>query len=307
MIRKALVALGTLLLLAVPAEAGKDDSGGDMMAPDGVRYGDKRCRRAMQKEAQSPNILPNPSFEEGRYWPRGWEPIDRLGTFWIKGGTHGERCIRLFTNVKNSQWVPWNKKVRNRIEDLAKKVNGSPQKLASNPLPQPPKQKETSPPYYGTVGGGHGIHYRSSRVDLERGAIYRISVDARAQTTKSGGKPIIFVKSFFEFQGHMRNAGRAPLHLYKCNKKWKRYARVFHPAEWTSTAKGKPIRPEKLEIQIYAYWPPGNYFFDNLQLHIVGHQEVPQQKKRAHQEKKRKELEKKREQLGEDEFPTFDP
>lgn len=299
-----------LLLCALAAAVQASGAGGSksekkMVASDGVRYGDVRCRRVMQKEALSKNLLPNGSFEKGRYWPAGWEPIDRLGTFWTKGGTDGDKCMRIFTNVLDTQWVRWNKKVRETIENVAKRNGGDPQSASSNPLPQPPKRKETSPPYYDTVAGLHGIHYRSRRVKLKPGAIYRISIDARTEAGKA--EPIVFVKSFFEFRGVMRNAGRAPLHLYDCGEKWKRYARVFHPAEWTSTVRGKPITPEKLEVQIYAYWPPGNYYFDNVQLHIVGHQEVPDRKEKAQHEKERKEREKKRQQMGEDEFPTFDP
>lgn len=276
---------------------------GDMVAPDGVRYGDTRCRRVMQKKALSRNLLPNGSFEKGRYWPAGWEPIDRLGTFWVRGGTDGRRCMRLFTNLMDTQWSQWNKKVRRVIEQTSKKTGGTPQQLPSNPLPKPPKRKETSPPYYDTVAGLHGIHYRSARVAVKPGAIYRISIDAR--TDAGNSEPILFVKSFFEFQGIMRNAGRAPLHLYDCNKKWKRYARVFHPAEWTTTVKGKAVRPQKLEVQIYAYWPPGNYYFDNLQLHIVGHQEVPDRGMKGSKADRKKKQKKKKEKLEEGEFPTF--
>jgi hypothetical protein len=35
------------------------------------------------------------------------------------------------------------------------------------------------------------------------------------------------------------------------------------------------IQPvEYLQVQLYAYWPVGNYYFDNVRLEVVGHEEV---------------------------------
>ena len=306
----ATVALASLVLVGVaaagPEEKSAKQEDGDVpewkVAPDGVHYANRRSYEAWQQKALAPNLLSNGSFERGRYWPLGWDPVDRLGTFWVNGGTQGKRCMRLYTNVLDEQWNTWHEKVLALVEGLKKRTGGRPQKLPRNPLPPPPEKKPTSPPYYDTVAGMHGIHYRSPLIKVEPGAIYRVSVDAR---TEGGGDPKVFTKGFFHFRGLRRNAGRATMTLTDCGKKWQRYARIFHPTEWESTLNDKPIEPELLQVQLYAYWTVGNYYFDNVRLEIIGHQE-PEKKEEKSGPTGSKSEEKKPE-LGEDEFPVFDP
>jgi len=301
------------LLIALPcavrAEEGKGDGRGKddvpswQVAPDGVLYGDRRCYEAWQQKALSPNLIKNHSFEQGRYWPFDWDPTDGLGIFWVPGGSDGKRCVKLYTDVLDEQWVKWNDKVLKIVEEASKRTGGQPQKLPKNPVPDAPHRAPTAPPYYDTVAGLHGIHYRSGMVKVAPGAIYRVSVDARADTH---GEPKVFTKGFFRWRGLMRNAGRAPMTLYGCGKQWKRFARVFTPADWKSTLNDKPVSPEFLQVQLYAYWPVGNYYFDNVRLEIVGYKKLEPARKKARQPAEQPEK-KGTPKLGEDEFPVFDP
>jgi hypothetical protein len=128
------------------------------------------------------------------------------------------------------------------------------------------------------VAGLHGIHYRSDYVPLEPGAVYRFSVDARSD----GGTPKVFIKGFVDQRVRTeqgvrvlkRNAYRAPLTLHGCGREWRRFARVFHPARSKSTYRARLIQPQYLRVELYAYWPPGNYQFDNVRLDIVGYEKV---------------------------------
>ncbi len=54
-------------------------------APDGVKYLNRDSCSAMQMKALSGNLVRNGSFEDGRWWPAGWDPCDKLGTFWVRG------------------------------------------------------------------------------------------------------------------------------------------------------------------------------------------------------------------------------
>ncbi len=281
------------------------------IAPDGVLYADRRSHDVMQLRTLSDNLLKNPSFEEGRYWPNHWDPVDRLGTLWIDGGSHGTRCVRLDTNLQDAQWVRWNDEVIIGMRELAEKTPDGAQSLPDNPLPDPPERHQTFPPYYSTVGGLHGIHYRSEYVKLEPRAIYRLCVDSRCDNVVNAGASVarkVFVKGFFDQRMRSetgkevvlkRNAYRARMDLGAPGEAWKRYAFVFHPARSKSLYKGKPIQPEWLQVQLYAYWPPGNAYFDNVRLEIVGHEDVlPPPPKQGRPVQRGP-------SLGEDEFPVF--
>jgi len=269
--------LAAALACAAISAAPQEEEADLLVAPDGVAYASREVAELMEMQPLSDNLLPNGSFEEGRYWPFGWDPTDRLGTFWVEGGTQGLRCIRLDTDLLNSQWVEWNEKVLALVRQAADLTAGRPQSLPTDPVPEPPPRLPTRPPYYDTVGGMHGIHYRSQYLPVEPGAIYRFSVDARSSRP---AEPKVFIKGFVDQRqatkdGEIvlkRNAYRAPMTLHGCGPEWKRYARLLHPSRSKTTYRGKPLLPQWLRVELYAYWPVGTYEFDNARLEIVGYE-----------------------------------
>jgi hypothetical protein len=298
----------SLLAAGQPEEA---RARADLLAPDGVPYDNESSFDAMQMKALSENLVANGSFEEGRYWPYGWQATDGLTTFWIAGGTDGTRCLRICTDVLEAQWKARFDEVRAAVARAAEEAGGDPQSLPRNPVPPPPERIPTRPPYYDTVAGIHGVHYRSAYIRCEPGAVYRFSVDAR---TEAEGEPKVFVKGFFDQQMQTRegvqtvrrDAYRAPIFLDPCNGQWRRYARLFHPSRSKTTLGGRPVRTEWLQVQIYAYWKPGDYHFDNVRLEIVGREE-PEPEREAPEPEEAKKRKEPVPQLGEDEFPVFDP
>ncbi len=161
----------------------------------------------------------------------------------------------------------------------AKESGGDAQAAAEDPIPNPPARQPTKAPYYDTVGGNHGIHYRCEFIRVEPGAIYRLSVDAR---NNCGGEPMVFVKGFFDRptmtesgeQILKRSIYRVERTLHGSDGEWRRFATVFHPALSKSTVEGKPKQPEWLRVELYAFWPVGIYEFDNVRIEIVGHEEI---------------------------------
>ena len=305
----ALILLGGFAAAAGadPADATKDR---DALppAPDGVKYLNRDSFSAMQMKALSGNLVRNGSFEDGRWWPAGWDPCDKLGTFWVPGGTDGKRCIRIDTNLQDDQWVAWNEKVLALAAQAAKQSAGDAQAAAEDPIPNPPARQPTKAPYYDTVGGNHGIHYRCELIRVEPGAIYRLSVDAR---NTCGGEPMVFIKGFFGRptmtesgeQVLERSIYRVECTLHNSDGEWRRFATVFHPALSKSTVEGKPKQPEWLRVELYAFWPVGIYEFDNVRIEIVGREEIqpPPQQPAAP-----KAPEKPAKPLKDDEFPVFD-
>ncbi len=280
--RHAAAALASLLLAACatlsaapgPAAPAVQPKPTPLVAPDGIPYDNESSAEAMQMKALSANLVANGSFEAGRYWPYGWQPTDGLSTFWDTGGTDGARCIRIYTDVLDGQWKARDEEVTTAWQAALRRA-ADPQSLAENPIPTPPARLPTHPPYYDTVGGLHGVHYRGDYVPCTPGAIYRFSIDAR---TDAVGAPKVFLKGFFDQQMETRDgvqtvrrdAYQAPIFLDPCDGQWRRYARLFHPSKSQATLDGKPLKPQYLQVQIYAYWKPGSYYFDNARLDIVG-------------------------------------
>ncbi len=282
----------------------------DLVAPDGVPYDNEDSAELAKRKARSGNLLANGSFEKGRYWPYGWEAVDGLTTFWHAGGSNGQRCIRIDTDVLDAQWKAHSEQVRGAVEAAARRAGGDPQSAPLNPLPSTPERVPTQPPYYNTVAGLHGVHYRSAYVKAQPGAVYRFSVDAR---TEAEGEPRVFIKGFFDQEMMTRdgprvvrrNAYRAPMILDPCDKQWRRYVREFHPSRSKSTLGDKPLKTEWLQVQIYAYWKPGNYYFDNARLEIIGIEEVEKPGPRPRKEEPPDTG--KPAELDQDGFPIFDP
>jgi hypothetical protein len=277
----AVVAALALLPAATPAPASDGPPAvGEAPPPPGVPFDNDDSRRLMQLEPTSPSLLRNGSFEEGRYWPSAWEPVDGLTTFWAAGGTDGERCLRVCTDVLEAQWQQRAREVHAAVAEAARASGGNPQALETNPVPPPPERVPTSPPYYDTVAGLHGVHYRSDYVECRPDAVYRVCTDARCET---GCAPMVFVKGFFDQEVETedgprlvrRDAYRAPMTLDPCDGTWRRYARLFHPSRSQSTLDGEPLAATHLQVQLYAYWKPGDYFFDNVRLEIVGTETTP--------------------------------
>jgi hypothetical protein len=304
----ALFAIGAAEPKAPDAAPAADARPSQLVAPDGVPYDNAESFDVMQMKPLSDNLLANGSFEEGRYWPYGWEATDGLTTFWIGGGTQGHRCLRIYTDVLDAQWKARFDEVCAAVDAAARKAGGNPQALPTNPVPPAPERAPTEPPYYDTVAGLHGVHYRSAYINVTPGAIYRFSVDAR---TEAKGEPKVFVKGFFDQQMQTRDgvqtvrrdAYQAPMTLDPCDGQWRRYARLFHPSQSRSTLDKQPLRAEWLQVQIYAYWRPGNYYFDNARLEIVGMEDLPS----APAPKPEPKPEPRGPALPDDAFPIFNP
>jgi hypothetical protein len=170
------------------------------------------------------------------------------------------------------------------------------------------------------------VHYRSEYIPVQPGAIYRFSVDCRNGGRLKGekspavqneglpaggtGSPRVFIKGFFDrtrVTGHgertdKANIYRAPMILDPCGPQWRRYARLLHPARSTGKMDNKIQPVEYLQVQLFAYWPVGNYYFDNVRLEIVGQEEAPRPEEPPAEPEPRPEPQ----DLGEDEFPVFE-
>jgi hypothetical protein len=225
------------------------------------------------------NLVPNGDFEQGDVTPTGWQTIDGLSTFWVKDAdpAHG-KVLKIDTDIYQSQAYDW----------WVKLVHGASPRDA-------PKKTVTVGDKYDTLAGLDGVWFWSDFIPVEKGKAYWFTVDAKGP----GGGLLAWLFGYPEktstafgadegaFQEYLqgKTAGKLPdrsrgfesfIHKYK----WKGQLSSLagsSPTEWkTFSRRAMPFRPTAntpdvrfVRVMLYAYWPPGVYYFDNVKLYEV--------------------------------------
>lgn len=193
------------------------------------------------------NLIRNGTFEKGRTSPDAWDKADGLLSFWHRE-PDGNRCIRMDTDVYEKQALAWIEKFK-----------------AGAPAAQAPRKTPTRGPKYNTMAGTYGVKLYSDYIPVKPGAAYRISVDAKG-SMQGMFFPKVFVKAYGPPAAD--RFGKQERELYRCYlacrvqgmDRWQHFSRVFHPTKLTPTAR-------KMRVMIFAYWPPGEYYFDNVRIY----------------------------------------
>lgn len=219
------------------------------------------------------NLVFNSGFEKGgKGAPDGWTTPDNLTVFWDDRGAQG-KCLRLDTDVYRSEW----------------------EEHRQHP-DEPMTKTPTSGTKYNTVGGTTGVAVYSRPIPVEPNAYYAVEFDIRGK-----GEPFIFVKGFWKCGPQdlykmgkkmffkpfkpgpsyslmaMGTSGEEkrdahPGDYIQCFRR-RLVARVDNPNEWRhfkTIMKFEGDRHiEVVLLELYAYWPPGDYFFDNVSLKQV--------------------------------------
>jgi hypothetical protein len=199
-----------------------------------------------------PNLVKNPGFEEGDKDPAHWDRCDGLTSFWVRDETRGGRCLRLFSAILLDDYHA-------RLEEM---------KL---PTPPPPKPARAfHPPGYDTVGGNDGVSYWSDWIDCKPATRYALAADVRSE----GGTPKIFVKGYSEIPAEIDDNGKAKKTMLR-RVTFKIFLDAAGGKDWkTSTVDFCPTHDREdvkwMRIMLFAYWPPENYWFDNIRLWETG-------------------------------------
>ena len=223
---------------------------------------------------------------------KGWDAPDNASTF-IEADPRGSgKILRLRTDLERDKWYEYRRKLRLGL---------------ASPDNPPKLKKDTS---YGSVAGLEGVHYRGDWIKATPGRRYWLVADMKGES-RGMFFPKIFVKGYLEWAHHAdalserslvelkltpkafadlpaarrkelvkADAAKHPeRHRRECYRwylacrnttgDWKHYAAAFPPRG------GLPKNVEWLQIQIYAYWPPGSYLFDNVHLHADPRQTAP--------------------------------
>jgi hypothetical protein len=206
-----------------------------------------RVLTPVSAEAKAKNLVKNPSFEDGTWFPTGWAKVDGLTSFWVPRDDGKGKCIVHDTEVLTSQAYPWWEKMK-KGEVTAK---DAPKKLPVGPGE-----------IYATVGGWEGVQYYSDLIPVKPKMRYRITVDIKANW---GG--IFFPKAWVKGYGDKTDAFTTQKReLYNAylalrtetkGKEWETFTRTFNPTLTTPDVKW-------MGVMLYSYWPLGKYYWDNV-------------------------------------------
>ncbi len=233
----------------------------------------------------------NGGFERGR---TGWDAPDNVSTFIVKGPPGRGKVLRVRTDLQRDPWLAYRKALR-----FGKAHPSRPPKIAT----------DTS---YGCVGGLEGVHYRSDWIKSTPQQRYWLLADVKGQ---GGAK--VFVKGFMKTPHALdglpessladlgmtaeqfsalpkekrkalieADVGKNPMrYVRECYRwylncggsknEWMHFAAPFPPRG------GLPKNVEYLQIQIYSYWPPGEYLWDNVHLYKNPNQKTPLPEEKA--------------------------
>jgi len=217
------------------------------------------------------NLCPNGDFEKGKESPDGWQKVDGLTTFWVNDpdGKRG-KVIKFDTDVLQSQGYDWWVKI----------AEGAKAKHA-------PKKKPPTPPKYDTLAGLDGVWFWSDYIPIEKGKAYWLTVDVKGPPImvwlvgypekgstafgadakafqeyfrdKKAGKPRDNVRGFesilsrYDYRGQLQAGGSNEWRTYS------RRARLFRPTKVTPNVRF-------VRILLLPYWPPTEYYVDNVRL-----------------------------------------
>lgn len=192
-------------------------------------------RGAEERVEDGAPLVRNGGFEEadadvaGK--PTGWDLPDALGVQWTNapGDGHG-LAIRMNTAVSEQAMVDQWKRAGITKWDIPKPTSDA-------------------------VAGAYGLSFYSDAMPVASGQAYRVQFDYRGP---SGGAKV-WIRGYGLFRGRERRRYETIVNCRVENEPWQHFSQAFHPTR---------LRPDvtSIRVMLYAYWPPGVYWFDNVNI-----------------------------------------
>jgi hypothetical protein len=115
------------------------------------------------------------------------------------------------------------------------------------------------------VAAMEGVAYYSRFFNIQPGATYRVQlrVKSMAPTVKVFVKYYAWLHTATEPKGQWREVGRSPLNCKGPKRQWGTHRRECRPKVYLTRAK-RTYTPKKCRIGLYAYWPEGVVYFDDV-------------------------------------------
>ncbi len=204
------------------------------------------CALAGLPLAAQDNLVRNGSFDEGESYALHWERADGLTSFFEMEQGRG-RIVKMDTQVDRAQALAWAKAFK------------------EDPTLKPPEKKPVARESYATIGAVEGVMLDSELIDAKPGQNYKLSVDF-----KGDGKPFVWIKGFLMHprRNMLADGYQTRLEPHSPSKsEWRTFEIGFNPTE-------KSPRITKFKVRLYAYWPNGLYYFDNVRVVEISAEEM---------------------------------
>jgi hypothetical protein len=190
------------------------------------------------------NLVANGSFEAGKNGiPEKWQRPDGLASFWVKDSKRPGMCLKIDDDVYKQEYL-------DRQNEMEK-----------NPVPPPKPKTPTKGPKYDTIAGVDGVSFYSEWIAVTPGQYYRLDVDFRTEGEKK--TPKVFVKGYFldskRPEPYQRRVKYKKFLNCPGDETWKTFSMTFCPTTRDTDVKW-------MRVMLFAYWPPGIYYFDNVKL-----------------------------------------
>ncbi|MCY3024112.1 MAG: hypothetical protein NTW87_34475 [Planctomycetota bacterium] len=200
-------------------------------------------------------------------YPKHWAHPDDYCIFWIKDAMSPEHGKVVVLDTDQAQGAAMKRQTQVR-EALA---NGS-------APPSPPAK--TPGAGYGSIGGNNGVSFYSERFACKPKQAYKINFDFKGP---SGGAKV-WVRGWGMFQGEERRRWETIVNCRVKGTGWAHFEQAFHPTRRrTSKDKNDPGGKDQdnatytevafLRVMLYAYWPNGQYYFDNVKVEEISDDE----------------------------------
>ena len=212
-------------------------------------------------------LLPNGGFEvaspTNAAQPAGWDRPDGLGVQWTEApadspgspGTDGRgRAIRM--NDSPGTDSPG---TDGRGRAIRMNTAISEKDMVARWRAQGLDQWDIPNPSGGPVAATYGLSFYSDPIPVRSNQAYRITFDFRG----AGGGAKVWVRAYGQYQGEKRRRFETIVNPHGAAPgAWKTFSQCFHPTR---------LRPEcaEMRVMLYAYWPPGVFWFDNVRIEPV--------------------------------------
>ena len=186
------------------------------------------------------SIVPNGEFEKKNpyfFGPSGWDMPDGLGVKWQKAPIGEKR-------IKRGKAISLN----TAISEIA--MNQQWKKLGIKKWQFPSPKKNP-------IAATYGLSFYSSYIPIKKYQAYCVFFDFKSPKKCSGGK--LWIRGYGTFRGEKRRLYETIVNCHAENSNWKEFYQVFHPTKYTSNV-------TEIRVMLYAYWPAGTYWFDNVRI-----------------------------------------
>lgn len=233
-----------------------------------------------EPEPSDGNLMVNGGFEIAEASadsPAHWQRTDNLVFHWQTDPSTPQRgkVLRIDTDVDQKQAYAW----------WIKRY------LHNAPLNKAPAKTPTVEPKYGTIAGLDGGFYWSDFIEIKPGRAYKVYVDAKGPASKvfirgyDKRLPVSFADESPAVQELFREArGEPSLDAqgrpvkYRLRYRYTTWFPVGGSSQWQTYTHNQPRHPTGREITedvrfiriaLYPYWPPGEYWYDNVRVYEV--------------------------------------